>query len=256
MKISGNTILITGGGTGIGKQLALKFKSLGNEVIICGRRENRLAEVSKENPGIHYLACDVASENDRRALYDYVTKDFPETNVIINNGAFQVDRDLSLGEAELDGIEQEVASILTGPMRLNGLFIPFLMEKRAPVIINVTSLLAFIPAPPMPVYCSAKAGFHVYTLLLRARLENTPIKVIEVIPPAVQTELNLEGRKKRTKPGAVYGGLQAEYYADYVINELEKGSIDVFYENEANLSGDRIMNGPRYDVELTNLRPR
>ena len=254
MKTSGNTILITGGGTGIGKELALQLNALGNEIIICGRRENRLAEVSELCPGINYLTCDITSDADRKNLFAKVTSEFPDINVLINNGAFQVDRNLALGDAELDGLEEEVASIFTGPVRLNGLFIPYLMEKPDPVIINVTSILGFTPIPPIPVYCSAKAGFHLYTIMLRKHLEQTPISVIEVIPPAVKSELNQEGRKKRTKPGAVYPGLETDFYAGYVINELEKGNLDIFCDASTELKGYEVMDGKRYEIEQKNLR--
>ena len=254
MKTSGNTILITGGGTGIGKELAIQLKALDNEVIICGRRESRLVEVSELCPGINYMTCDITSDADRRDLFANVTKNFPEINVLINNGAFQVDRNLALGEAELDGLEEEVASIFTGPIRLNGLFIPYFAGKTDPVIINVTSILGFTPIPPIPVYCSAKAGFHLYTIMLRKHLEQTPIKVIEVIPPAVKSELNQEGRKKRTKPGAVYPGLETDFYVGYVIKELEKGNLDIFCDESNELKGHEVMDGKRYEVEQKNLR--
>ena len=254
MKISGNTILITGGGTGIGKELALQLKALGNEVIICGRRENRLIEVCEESPGIHHIVCDVGSDADRRRLFSEVTKSFPEINVVVNNGAFQVDRNLALGEEELDGMEEEVASIFTGPIRLNALFIPFLMNQKDPVIVNVTSILGFTPKAPMTVYCSAKAGFHLYSVMLRNDLLDTPITVIEIVPPAVQTELNLEGRKKRSKPGAAYPGLKVDFYAGYLIQELEKGNLDIFCDAATDLSIDEVKNGPRYAVERRNLQ--
>jgi len=249
MKISGNTILITGGGTGIGRELALQLKAKGNEVIICGRRENRLAEVCAESPGIHYIVCDVGNDADRRRLFAETTKNFPDINVVVNNGAYQVDRNLALGEQELGGMEDEVASIFIGPIRLNGLFIPYLMGQKDPVIVNTTSILGFTPKTPMTIYCSAKAGFHMYSILLRNDLLDTPIKVYEVVPPAVQTELNMEGRKRRSKPGEPHYGLKADYFASYVIKELEKGNLDIFCDEPNNLSGDQIKNEGRYSTE-------
>jgi len=253
MKISGNTILITGGGTGIGRELALQLKARGNDVIICGRRENRLAEVCEESPGIHYMVCDVASDPDRRRLFSEVTKNYPDINVLINNGAYQVDRNLALGEEELDGMEDEVAAIFTGPIRLNGLFIPYFMKQKDPVIINTTSILGFTPKPPMTVYCSAKAGYHLYSIMLRNDLKDTPITVVEIVPPAVQTELNMEGRKKRSKPGEAYPGLKVDFYASYLIDELEKGNLDIFCDAATDIPSEQVKNGPRYAMEQVNL---
>lgn len=248
MKLTGNTILITGGGTGIGKALAKQFCKLGNEVIICGRREYRLKEVQDECPGIHIKRCDINSADDRKELFEYVKKEFPQLNVLINNGAVQTDYDLKLGLDGLEYAEEEISIILNAPIMLNGAFIPFLMNQQDPIIVNVTSMLGLTPLTRIPIYCAAKAGFHVYSLELRKHLEDTPIKVFEVPPPRVETELNPEGRKN-AKPGTEKIGLEADEYAAFVIEKMGQDVLDIFYPPW----GDMIQTRPRYETELSRL---
>lgn len=251
MNLNGNTILITGGGTGIGKGMAKKFKLLGNEVIICGRREDRLKEVAAELPGIHYFKCDIASEQDRHDMLDHIQKNFPNLNVIVNNGAVQNDYDLTAGPEAIDYAAKEIEINLTAPILLTSQYIPLLLRQKEPVIINVTSILGFTPVARIPIYCAAKAGFHVYTLTLRKQLENTPIQVFEVPPPRVETELNPEGRKKARAAGTdVPGSLMPDEYADFVLAELAKGNLDIFYGP----GGEMVKTQPRPISETARLR--
>ena len=253
MKLSGNTILITGGGTGIGKGLAKKFKSLGNDVIICGRREDRLKEVSVECPGVHYVKCNIASEQERRDMFEHIRNSFPNLNVIINNGAVQNDYDLTAGPEAIDYAAKEIEINLTAPIMLTSQYIPLLLKQKEPVIINITSILGFTPVARIPIYCAAKAGFHVYTLVLRKQLENTPIQVFEVPPPRVETELNPEGRRKARAAGTdVPGSLMPDEYADFVTAELAKGNLDIFYGP----AGDMVRTMPRPVSETARLRSK
>ena len=212
-----------------------------------GRRENRLREVAAECPGVHFKVCDIGIDTDRHSLLAYVQKNFPDLNVLINNGAVQNDYDLAAGLNALDYAPDEININLTAPIMLNGMFIPFLIDKADPVIINVTSILGFTPLTRIPIYCAAKAGFHVYTLELRKHLENTPITVFEVPPPRVETELNPEGRK-RARPGTESDGLQPDEYAEFVVQELKKNNLDIFYGSD----GD-IKRRPRFETELSRL---
>jgi len=248
MKLTGNTILITGGGTGIGKALAQQLYKLGNEVIICGRREHRLKEVQDECPGIHIRSCDINSAGDRKDIFEFVKEEFPKLNVLVNNGASQTDYDLKLGLDGLSRADEEISTILNAPIMLNGYFIPFLMNQPDPVIVNVTSILGFTPLTRIPIYCAAKAGFHVYTIELRKHLEDTPIKVFEVPPPRVETELNPVGRA-HSKPGTEKIGLQPDEYAAFVIEKLGDDVLDIFYPPY----DDMIKNQPRYETELSRL---
>ena len=229
MKLTENTILITGGGSGIGRAFAKHFHSLGNQVIICGRREDRLREVAEECPGMAYIRCDISNPQDREALFDFCQTRYPQLNVLINNGAVQTDYDLKLGTAGLGYAEKEIDINLTAPIFLTGMFLPVLVSRPEPVIVNVTSILGLMPLTRIPIYCAAKAGFHVYTLVLRKQLSDTPIKVFDVPPPRVETELNPEGRKRAQAAGTdVAGALMPEEYAAYVIERLGRDELDIY----------------------------
>jgi uncharacterized oxidoreductase len=197
MEMSGNTVLITGGATGIGYAMAELFLAAGNEVIICGRREERLLAAQRVHPGLHVKVSNVAEEGDRRKLVEWVTAKFSNLNMLVNNAGVQRDIDFKDGIADFLAGENEIAINLEAPVILSGLFIPLLTGKKGAAIINVSSGLGFVPAARMPVYSATKAGMHAFSLALRHQLAKTGIKVFEVVPPAVDTELNAEGRAKR-----------------------------------------------------------
>ena len=198
MEISGNTILITGGATGIGYAMAEAFLEADNEVIICGRREQRLREAQKKHPEFHIKVCDVANDADRRQLVEWVKANFNSLNILVNNAGVQRDIDFTKGIAEFLAGDSEIKINLEAPIILSGLFIPYLVGKREAAIINVSSGLGFVPAARMPVYSATKAALHAFSMALRHQLTNQGIKVFEVVPPAVDTELNPEGRAKRS----------------------------------------------------------
>jgi len=197
MKISGNTVLITGGATGIGYAMAEAFLEAGNEVIICGRREERLLQTQKKHPDFHIKVCDVADEDDRKTLVKWATANFRNLNILVNNAGVQRDIDFTKGIDEFLAGESEIKINLEASIVLSGLFIPYLTGKKEAAIINVSSGLGFVPAARMPVYSATKAGLHAFSMALRHQLRNQGIKVFEVVPPAIDTELNSEGRAKR-----------------------------------------------------------
>jgi uncharacterized oxidoreductase len=222
MEMSGNTILITGGATGIGYAMAELFLAAGNEVIICGRREERLHAAQKMHPAFHVRVLDVAEDSDRRKLVDWVTTSFGKLNILVNNAGVQRDIDLTKGIAEYLAGENEIAINLEAPILLSGLFIPILTGKQGAAIINITSGLGFVPAARMPVYSATKAGMHAFSMSLRHQLAKTGIKVFEVVPPAVDTELNAEGRAKR-------GNFKADLKpAEFVASVMKDFEHDVF----------------------------
>jgi uncharacterized oxidoreductase len=198
MKMSGNTVLITGGATGIGFAMAEAFLELGNEVIICGRREARLLEAQQKHPGLHIKVCDVADKAARESLLEWATTKFSNLNILVNNAGIQRDIDFTKGIGEFLAGENEIKVNLEAPIVLSGLFIPYLTGKNEAAIINVSSGLGFVPAARMPVYSATKAALHAFSMALRHQLLNPGIKVFEVVPPAVDTELNQEGRAKRS----------------------------------------------------------
>ena len=214
MKITGNTILITGGTSGIGRAFAEKFLEHGNKVIICGRREDRLDEMKKKNDGIITRVCDVQDKDQRKLLAEWVIKNYPETNVLINNAGVQLLADLTK-EVDLDRVYQEVEINLIAPVHLTSLFAQHLSSKNEAAIINISSGLAFAPIAFMPVYCATKAALHSLTLSLRHQLKNTNVKVFEIAPPSVDTEL---GHDRRTDKNQSHGGI----HVDEFINKAMK----------------------------------
>jgi len=199
MKMKENTVLITGGATGIGYSIAKYFYERANTVIICGRREDRLAQVAKELQGIHTFKCDVANPDDRMALFKYVGENFPKVNILVNNAGIQRDIDLTKGLDELGSGDSEIRINFEAPIYLSGLFTPVLAGKENATIVNVSSGLAFMVerASRCPVYCATKAGLHAFSIAQRLQLAPLGIRVVEIIPPMVESELNMEGRKKR-----------------------------------------------------------
>jgi uncharacterized oxidoreductase len=224
MKISENTVLITGGATGIGYAMAKSFLEAGNEVIICGRREKRLLEVQKKHPDLHVKVCNVAAEADRIMLVEWVTDKFSNLNILVNNAGVQRDIDFTKGIDEFLAGESEIKINLEAPIVLCGLFIPYLTGKKEAAIINVSSGLGFVPAARMPVYSATKAGLHAFSMALRPQLKNQGIKVFEVVPPAVDTELNAEGRAKR---GNFKANLEPEEFVAAVMKGFQNDVFEI-----------------------------
>lgn len=197
MKTTGNTVLITGGATGIGLSLTEVLLREGNEIIICGRREQKLLEAKSKFPKLNVKTCNIADTEERKALFRWTTENFPKVNVLINNAGIQRQIDLKKGIEELENREDEIETNLRAPIHLSALFIPHLTKQPEAAIINVSSGLGFIPIAIMPVYCATKAAIHSFTWSLRHQLKETPIKVFEIIPPTVDTELDKGARARR-----------------------------------------------------------
>jgi len=220
MKLDSNTVLITGGATGIGFALAENFLKCGNEVIICGRREDKLQFAKNVHPQMHIHHCDVSKESDRKLLFEWTSKYFPKTNVIINNAAIK-NHIMIREEINLDKIKQEIAINFEAPIHLSSLFIPHLLKRDSPYIINISSRLAFSPLAIAPVYCALKSALHSYTMSLRLQLSNTPIKVVEIIPPSVDTDLGA--------PGLHTDGVPVKDFADAVMTGLAHGYPEITF---------------------------
>jgi uncharacterized oxidoreductase len=222
MQLTGHTILVTGGSSGIGLALAERLLALGNQVIICGRRPEALQAAQAKLPGLHTVVADTGSEAARVALWTEVVSRFPKVDVLINNAGIQNKINV-LDSAPWQGLQQEIAINLEGPMHLALLAIPHLREQERPALLNVSSGLAFVPMAAMPIYCATKAALHSFTLSLRHQLRKTPIEVIEIIPPAVRTNLG----------GSHDFGAPLAAYADSVIAQLEEQRPEVTYEFSA-----------------------
>ena len=190
--------MITGGSAGIGLAIAETFVNAGNEVIICGRRESKLAEAKQKLPQLHTRVCDVSKKQEREELFQWVTSEFPEINMLINNAGIQKETDFLKGAPELYDGESEIEINLTGTVHLSALFTPYLLQqKNERAIVNITSGLAFIPLKILPVYCATKAGLHSFSQSLRSQLAETNIRVFEIAPPNVKTELHREKKARK-----------------------------------------------------------
>lgn len=219
MRTYGNTILITGGGGGIGRGLAEAFHKLGNRVIVAGRREAPLRETCEANPGMNYMVMDVSDGDSIRSAAKEAIARFPELNCVINNAGIQTRQNF----AEAGGVSEErfVAEIetnLTGLVRVCAALVPHLKTRPGATLIQVSSGLAFVPMARFPVYCATKTAVHSFTVSLRHQLKHAGVKVVELIPPWVAT--NLGGGQR---PAA---GPQPMPLADFVAEAMRGLSGD------------------------------
>ena len=189
MNLNGNTILITGGGSGIGRGLAEAFHALGNQVVIAGRRQATLDEATAANPGMKSLTLDIESPDTIRSFAAKVAAEFPSLNVLINNAGIMRAEKLLAQQPDLADAEAIVTTNLLGPIRLTAALLPHLQSQPHAAIMNVSSGLAFLPLTLTPTYCATKAAIHSYTLSLRYQLKATNTEVLELVPPYVATEL-------------------------------------------------------------------
>jgi uncharacterized oxidoreductase len=189
MQITDNTILITGGTSGIGLGLAQEFLRAGNRVIVAGRRPEALAEALAANPGLVGLRLDVTDPASIATAVAEVTRNHPGLNVLINNAGIMQAEALGGDQSHVATAEATITTNLLGPIRLTAALLPHLRAQGRATVINVTSGLAFVPLALTPTYCATKAGLHSWTQSLRHQLRGTPVEVLELAPPMVQTEL-------------------------------------------------------------------
>ncbi|MDQ2718771.1 MAG: SDR family NAD(P)-dependent oxidoreductase [Bacteroidota bacterium] len=190
MELKNNTILITGGTSGIGLEFASQLLNLGNTIIITGRNQAKLDETKKRFPKVHTFQSDVSDLQAIAQLYEQVVKQFPDLNFLINNAGEMRKINLLDKSTELENITREIEINLSGPIRMVQQFLPHLKTKKTAVILNVTSGLALVPFPVSPIYGATKSGLRSYTKSLRAQLKKTNIKVFELVAPAANTPLN------------------------------------------------------------------
>ncbi|RAL96479.1 SDR family oxidoreductase [Agrobacterium sp. MS2] len=196
MKISGNTILITGGGSGIGRALAEAFHKAGNRVIISGRRKAVLDEVTAANPGMASMVMDATDAAGIRAFAEALVKAHPTLNAVINNAGIMRPEDIAAAPDYLDTAEETIATNLLAPIRLTAALLPHFLKQPAATVLTVSSGLAFVPMVLTPTYSATKSAIHAYSVALREQLEETPVEVIEIVPPYVQTTLMGEEQAK------------------------------------------------------------
>jgi uncharacterized oxidoreductase len=223
MNLSGNTILITGGGSGIGLAFAERFINEGNQVIICGRREDTLKQAKETLPNVITRVCDLTIESERSALFDWVITNYPEVNVLVNNAGIQQHFNILKADAKENWsfFNKEIQSNIEAPIHLSMLFAPFFAEKEKAAILNVTSGLGFTPAMSAPIYSATKAALHSFTMSLRNQLLESSVEVIEVVPPAVNTNLGGSGLH-------IYGE-PLDAFTDGIFKGLSEGKKEIGY---------------------------
>ena len=224
MKISGNKILITGGGSGIGLAMTERFVAEGNAVIICGRREVALEEARKKLPSVITRQCDLANEEERVSLFEWISQEHGDLNVLVNNAGIQ--NWMSVADDDfLERAQREIVTNIEAPLHLVNLFLKL---PSLETIMNVTSGLAFVPLTKVPVYSATKAFFHSFTTSLEFLLKSRNIEVVEVIPPALNTDLGGKGLHDWAPP--VSG------FIDSIFDQLKEGKTQLTYEYTEQMS--------------------
>jgi uncharacterized oxidoreductase len=222
MNLATNTILLTGGASGIGLALAARFLRAGSTVIIVGRRADKLAEAQQLYPGLITRQANVADVAERAELVRWATTEYPALNVLVNNAGIQ-NRIQLADDAATDWAQrrEELVINVEAPIHLATLLVPHLRRQPGAAIINVTSGLSFAPAAFVPIYSATKAALHSFTLSLRHQLAPTGISVLEIVPPAVDTDLG--------GPGLHTFGVNVDEFADSVMARLAAGEQEVGY---------------------------
>jgi uncharacterized oxidoreductase len=192
MNLHDSTILITGGTSGIGLELVKQLTELGATVLVTGRNADALKETSKQFPNVNTFQSDVSDPKAIAQLYQEVTQRFPNLNLLINNAGQMRLIDLQEGTLDLENINQEIATNLSGTIQMVHQFLPHLLQKSSAAIVNVSSGIAFMPYSVAPIYSASKAGVRAYTQALRLQLQDTKVRVFEMIPPGVNTNLQNE----------------------------------------------------------------
>lgn len=240
MKLTNNKILITGGGSGIGLALAERFAQLGNTIIICGRRPEALHEAEKRFPHVITKVCDLSKEQERVALRDWVAMEHADLNVLVNNAGIQqwmqvADNDFYARTKE------ELAINIEAPVHLAHLFLAL---PKLHTIMNVSSGLAFSPLSKTPVYSATKAFIRSFTLSLRHLLKGRNIEVVEIIPPALNTDLGGKGLHDHAPPVSAF--------IDAIFPQLEAGRDEVAFA----FSEERLNAWPElYKTSFARLNP-
>lgn len=223
MKLKQKTILITGGTSGIGLELARQLLARGNTVIVTGRDQERLEEAPRTLPGVHTFRSDAGDSSAIEALHKHVLSRFPALDTLVNNAGIM--RNIKLGESrDLRDVTREITSNLSGPVQMIQQFLPHLKTRPGALIVNVSSGLSFIPFPAAPVYCATKAAIHSFTQSLRVQLQGTSVTVVELAPPGTETPL-FRGEFEREMKGEK--AMDPKVLADRAIAGIEAGKLEI-----------------------------
>jgi len=219
MKLRNNSILITGGSSGIGLALVERLYALDNHLLVVAKDAQKLAALQSQYPGVDTFACDLAEAEAPEALRLYVEQQHPRLNMLFNNAAIQYNYDFSSEKDILAKIDQEVSVNLTAAFKLCAVLLPLLRRNGQAAIVNISSGLAIAPKKSAPVYCATKAALHSFSKALRYQLEASSIRVVEVLPPIVATPMT-EGRGK--------GKISPAQVAEEFIRAFERQQEEIY----------------------------
>ena len=227
MKTQNNTILITGGGSGIGLEMAKQFSALGNKIIIAGRNVEKLVAAAAQLENATVIRCDITVESEVDALVEQVKTSFPDLNILINNSGSAHQYSLDENANAYDGAKKEMEINYLAPIRLTEKLLPVLKNQQDPAIVNITSVVAIVPWAIMPTYSASKSAFQSYTRLLRLSLAKSPVKVFEVMPPLVDTDFTKNIPTDKMAPAVVAETIVKGINDDTL--EIRIGFADYFY---------------------------
>ncbi len=243
MNMTGNTILITGGGTGIGRALAEAFLARGNTVVITGRRRSALEETAAANPGLTFAVLDIADPDAITAFAATVGRDHAALNVVINNAGIMSVENVLDDPFDLSTAEATIATNFLGPIRLTAALLPHLLEQPRATIVTVSSGLAFVPLAATPTYSATKAAIHSYSQSLRHQLQGTSVEVLELAPPAVATDL-MPGHAQNPNSmplDAYIAESMAQFEANPPSGEILVQRVRMLREAEATGNHDKVF---------------
>ncbi|MBD2361376.1 SDR family oxidoreductase [Anabaena minutissima FACHB-250] len=203
MKINSNTVLITGGSSGIGLAIAKAFLNLNNQVIICGRNQQKLAQASQTYPQLHTFLCDITQPDQVSEMFTAIKSQFGELNLLVNNAGIIKFYDFIHDEDALNSGEEEIATNLLGTLRVTKSALPLLLNSKESAIVTLSSIVALVPSANIGIYAATKAALHSFSRSLRQQLEQTTVKVFEVMPPFVDTEAIQHIKADKVSPDEV-----------------------------------------------------
>lgn len=241
MELSGQTVLITGGASGIGLALTERFVRNGNKVIIIGRNADKLEQLKIKYPGLTVYRCDLAVREQLNDLVRRLSDDHPDLNVIINNAGIQHNYSFIDGPDFSDRVSEEITVNLTSPIELLSRLIPLLMPHKEAAIVNVSSGLGLVPKQSAPVYCATKAGLHIFTKALRYQLENTNIKVFEIIPPIVDTDMTRGRGRNKISPDQLVVQFLAHFRSNRLVVPIGKVKLLLHIQRWWPTLADKIL---------------
>jgi short-subunit dehydrogenase involved in D-alanine esterification of teichoic acids len=216
MKTNGNTVLITGGSSGIGLAIAKAFLNLNNQVIICGRNQQKLAQASQTHPELHTFLCDITKPDEVSEMFTAIRSQFGGLDLLVNNAGTLQFYDFIKDEDALISGEQEIETNLLGTLRVTKAALPLLLNSKESAVVTISSIVALVPSASMGIYSSTKAALHSFSRSLRHQLQHTTVKVFEVMPPFVDTEPVKHINASKVSPtevaSALIKGLRANKY--------------------------------------------